>query len=402
MRRRPPVTILAYSAVIIAILVWALIVDGTHPVVLFAVVILGGSAVGLYFGIRVVWILVIAFYIVNIVGVVATGSAGSVVPLGMVLALLIAPPSRRYFRRDPAAPATVSRAGRAIRLTATVLAGLVLGLAAHAILFAPDPVGGDLELVRSNRPGLRVLFVGNSLTADNAMIRTVRRLGEGDPRAPAIFAARYTRRGLTLQDALEDDRLRELLGDERWNYIVLQEHSLRASRPAERRARTLPAAVALDALARHTGAQTVLFVHPGYERGDEDASGDTQAAMRARLRQGSNELAVSLSAVLAPVGDAWDATLRRQPQIDLWVGDGIRPTKTGSYVTACVLYAVLTRRDPTASRFAAGLDPVQARWLRSVAAASVATRDDRSLRRAATAARPRAPSLSGPSASSGP
>lgn len=70
------------------------------------------------------WILLIGIHIANILAAFAAGVAGSAAPVG-----------------------------------------IVLGLVGNAILFAPDPVGGDLDLVRSDRPGLRVLFAETRLPA---------------------------------------------------------------------------------------------------------------------------------------------------------------------------------------------------------------------------------------------
>lgn len=88
--------------------------------------------------------------------------------------------------------------------------------------------------------------------------------------------------------------------------------------------------------------------------------------MQQRLRQAYFELASRLSATLAPVGLAWAQSRRTHPHLDLWSDDGIRPTVAGSYLTACVLYAVLTNRDPTAARFDGGLDPGEAQQLRRI------------------------------------
>ena len=374
MRRRPPVTVVAYMAVTVAILLAAFIEDGADPRLLAGGVVLGAGLVGLYFRIRIAWVLVTALQAGNVLSALINEARWWIVTILIAqLALLLSPPTRRYFRRErPRAPGGVSRTGRAVRLLAAVLAGLLLGLLGAAALFQADPVSGDLELVRSDRTGLRVLFVGNSLTADNSMTRMVRRLGEGDPGAPPIFAVQYARRGSTLEDAVDDNRLTELLDGERWNHVVLQEHSQISSRPRDREARMFPAAIALDRMARQSGGRTVLFMSWGYEDGDRDAvPGDTHQAMQVRVSQGYLELASRLPAVLAPVGLAWEEALRRQPGLDLWNDDGRRPSRTGSYLTACVFYALLTNRDPTGSRFTAGLDLAQARRLQRIARESV-------------------------------
>jgi hypothetical protein len=69
----------------------------------------------------------------------------------------------------------VSRAHNGLRLVACVCAGLLLtvplyvGLARSGIIRSPffPRAEGDLGLAKSDRPGLRVLFVGNSFTYSN-------------------------------------------------------------------------------------------------------------------------------------------------------------------------------------------------------------------------------------------
>jgi hypothetical protein len=55
----------------------------------------------------------------------------------------------------------------------------------------------------------------------------------------------------------------------------------------------------------------------------------------------------------------------------LWVPDGYHPTRARAHLIACVFYALLAQRDPEASRYTAGLDSAQARWLQRIARESV-------------------------------
>jgi hypothetical protein len=81
-----------------------------------------------------------------------------------------------------------------------VLAGLLVGLWGLGAAFWPDPISGELDLVRSERHGIRVLFVGNSLTSENGMIDMLRGLAENDPQSVPIFPVQYARRGSTLRE----------------------------------------------------------------------------------------------------------------------------------------------------------------------------------------------------------
>src|SRR5512132_929378 len=71
------------------------------------------------------------------------------------------------------------------RATLVVCAGILLGISVYAGLvklgLARSPfrpvAGGNLELARSGRSGVRVLFVGNSLTFKNDLPELVHRLG---------------------------------------------------------------------------------------------------------------------------------------------------------------------------------------------------------------------------------
>jgi hypothetical protein len=253
------------------------------------------------------------------------------------------------------------------------VAGLLLGFVVYVAFLMPGPISGDLDLVRSARPGLRVLFIGNSFTARNSMIRMVRKLAEGDPGARPIFAVEYAPGGSTLQRATGDDRLTKLLANEPWNDVVLQEQSEIPGWPGYREAHMFPAATRLDSMARQVGASTVLFVTWGYREGDRRAvPTDTYQAMQTRLVQGYWELGGRLrGGLLAPVGVAWEWALARRPGLDLWASDGRHPSRTGSYLAACVFYALLTHRDPTGSSFTAGLQTAEARWLQGVAGWSV-------------------------------
>jgi hypothetical protein len=236
----------------------------------------------------------------------------------------------------------------------------------------PGPITGHLAAVSSERPGLRVLFVGNSFTYANEMPRMVEKLSEQDRGARRLFSAEYAPAGSQLVMAARDVRLRKAIADERWDAVVLQEQSQIPSWAGYREAHMFPAAEALARMARQRGAQTVLYMTWGYREGDRGTyPGDSYEAMQARLASGYTELSLRLHAPVAAVGLAWQTALRKRPEIPFWAPDGRHPSQAGSYLAACVLYARLAHRDPRRSRYTAGLGRAEARGLQRIAAAQV-------------------------------
>lgn len=121
-------------------------------------------------------------------------------------------------RRRQRAGAHFSLAGLGRALLRGV-AALGVAVAAYVTLVQFDVVrspldpslGGDVELAKSGRPGLRVLFVGNSFSYENALPTLVRELAARDTAGPPIFVVSYTRlRFLRRADrsARERERLR--------------------------------------------------------------------------------------------------------------------------------------------------------------------------------------------------
>jgi hypothetical protein len=228
---------------------------------------------------------------------------------------------------------------RFIGLFACLVLGASLGVAAYAgligIPFGPQ-AKGDLELARSGQPGQRVLFIGNSLTYYNDMPSMVRRLAAGDQGAGTLFVAQYTAPGWSLRRASAHDGLRTLLDEVRWNDVVLQERSDESQ----------PFVSDLHSRVAAVRGRTIIF---GMGAG------------------AYAEVAQALSATLAPVWAAWQEARSRDPAVDLLADDGRHPNRAGSFLIACVFYAVLTDRDPAGSDYAGDLDPAQARFLKRVA-----------------------------------
>ncbi len=265
---------------------------------------------------------------------------------------------------------------RLLRLLACVPIGLavaavlILGAARLGLLsFATGPqISGELAQAESRQPGIRVLLVGNSFTYFNGMPQMVQGLADGDAGAPRMFVVSYTQGGATLQQLSAERGLTGLIARVPWREVVLQEQSQMLSLSAPEYDRfTLPYAQALQARIGAGGGRTLLEMTWGYRDGDrQNVPGDSYGAMQERLQQGYDALGRELGAPVAPVGLAWSEALTDRPGLDLWA-DGRHPNRAGSYLTACVLYAMLSGRNPVGDPYTGGLDAADARFYQGIA-----------------------------------
>jgi hypothetical protein len=243
----------------------------------------------------------------------------------------------------------VSKAHKRLRLLACVCAGLLLtaplylGLAKSGIIRSPffPRADGDLALPKSDRAGLRVLFVGNSFTYYNEMPAMVHDLAEGDPGARPLFAVEYTAPNWSLRKAAGDDGLGDLIEDVPWDTVVLQDRSAYLSYSREWWAgETLPYAGSLRREIATAGAQAMFFMTWGYEHGVD--SEDSYEGMQARLADASPSWPERFQPISHPSG-------RRGPR--RFATD---PASTSGSVTA-IIRTALDRTSPRASSIGSSL-----------------------------------------------
>jgi hypothetical protein len=175
---------------------------------------------------------------------------------------------------------------------------------------------------------LRLLFLGNSLTATNDL-----------PAAVAAIAAKAGRPiefrtvapgGVSLEEHWTATGARELLAQGRWDAVVLQQgpSSLPESRTHLRRWAKRWA----DEARAHGARPALLMVWPEAER---------SSALPAVIASYTGA-AVASGATLLPAGETWRAAWRRDPGLALFGPDGFHPSELGTYLTALVVYSGLT------------------------------------------------------------
>lgn len=179
-----------------------------------------------------------------------------------------------------------------------------------------------------------VLFIGNSHTYLNFMPQMLVELASaGDPQFE-LFADQCTGEGASLEWHWNNPPSREAIGNRKWDYVVLQD---RSGGPLEEPASFRQHAHLLNGAIQKRGAGTLLYLTWANRQRPE-----SQAA----LTEAYTDLATELKAGIAPVGIAWQAARRVDPDFDLYHQDGRHAIPAGSYLTACVFYSVLLKATP--------------------------------------------------------
>jgi hypothetical protein len=206
-----------------------------------------------------------------------------------------------------------------MRMRIAVLALAVLALGGKAEAAPPPP--------------LRVLFVGNSLTATNDLPGMVAALGKAS-RFRDVEVRTLAPGGWSLEDHWRLGEAPRVLASQQWDAIVLQQGP---SALPESQVNLRTWATRIAAEARERGTRPALFtVWPESYR--FAVFTDVLASYRNAARAARAEL--------FPAGDAWRAAWRRDPKLPLYGPDGFHPSRLGSYLAAVVIYAGLVKAPP--------------------------------------------------------
>lgn len=202
---------------------------------------------------------------------------------------------------------------------------------------------------------LRVLFIGNSYTYGNDLPKMIDELSKAGKQRP-LEIGRELRGGYSLQKHWMEGKAAKMLGDKKWDLVVLQDHSLG---PIKERKQLGEAAAKFDEQIQKQGAKTLFF--QTWARQDQP---DNQAV----LTKAYAEVAKDLKASVAPVGAAWELALKENPNRVLHQADKSHPTKEGTYLAACVFYGAIHGKSPEGlSGAPGGLKDEEARKLQALA-----------------------------------
>jgi hypothetical protein len=190
-------------------------------------------------------------------------------------------------------------------------------------------------LAPTTRKPLRVLFIGNSYTYFNGGMGTlVQSLAAAVKGGRPLEYVEVTKGGQTLEGHWNDGKALAQIRKGGWDFVVLQEHSLR---PLLDREKMYTYAKKFDAEIRKVGAKTVFF---------ETWARKNRPEMQSGLDLAYTGIAHEVTALVAPAGLAWQTAFKEKPNLSLHIGDFSHPNPAGSYLNACVFYETLFGRSP--------------------------------------------------------
>jgi hypothetical protein len=227
---------------------------------------------------------------------------------------------------------------------------------------------------------LRVLFVGNSHTYVNDLPGLFAGLSGAGGRPVRTDASTFG--GYSLEDHTKTQATLDKIAQDSWSYVVLQEQSIIPTIDYWRYNSMYPASRRLDSLIKLQGAKTACYMTWGWKYGGQHSYGDSLSPdfrdyfeMQESVRTAYEGIADELSATLVPVGMAFARARLIDSLVDLWQVDSCHATLEGTYLGACVFYAVLYQASPAGLGYYGGLDSATARFCQEIAwqAVSVVT-----------------------------
>ena len=204
-----------------------------------------------------------------------------------------------------------------------------------------------LPLILFSQTEKRALFIGNSYTYMNSLPELINQIAIS--KGNSLIYESHTPGGSTLMQHASNSNVQSLLNATEWDYVILQEQSQNPSFPPSQVAsQVYPYAESLCEYIREANPCTdpVFFMTWGRENGDSQNCAAyppicTYEGMQDRLTESYTEMAQNNESLLAPIGIAWKDLREQHPEINLYSSDGSHPSIQGSYLAACVFYAVL-------------------------------------------------------------
>lgn len=233
---------------------------------------------------------------------------------------------------------------------------------------------------KSQEPEIyKILFIGSSYFNYNNLPNIFKNLAEAGGKE--VFIELATKNGTYLDYHSTNSITEQKINQEKWNYVLLQGVCTNCGYPDDHHLifppyQSHPLKPALETLYQKIKANCdstkVVYCMPwAFEDGTLWLEGgtDTYFDMQQKIYVNTLKFADEIGLVIAPVGWAWNEILKTKIRElhYLHLSDYNHPSKRGSYLTACVLYATIFKEALGENYYFAGLPDDEATYFQSVA-----------------------------------
>jgi hypothetical protein len=183
-----------------------------------------------------------------------------------------------------------------------------------------------------DRTPLKVLFIGNSFTARNDLPGLIAQLAA--VRGKSLQHRLISAGGASLRTHWNAGEASDAIRNGQYDHVVLQEQSTLPVKNAKRMHENVRL---FDEVIKGAGAKTTLYMTWARRHAPESQEAITEAY---------TSIGRELGAEVVPVGAAWRRFLSHYDKPLLHDRDQSHPTLAGSYLAACVFFAVLYKENP--------------------------------------------------------
>ncbi|MBL7741669.1 MAG: hypothetical protein JNK14_20790 [Chitinophagaceae bacterium] len=180
---------------------------------------------------------------------------------------------------------------------------------------------------RVSQKGLRILFVGNSLTYTNDLPAMIKEIGELDGVTITYHSFLYP--DYSLEDHWNDGKVKAEIEKNHYDFVVAQQGP--SALPESQVLLMESARKLADLCNKHRTKLALYMVWPSKARAfDHD-----------NVILSYTKAANATSSLLCPAGQAWKYAWEKDPGLPLYSPDNFHPSVTGSVLAALTIYAAL-------------------------------------------------------------
>ena len=221
----------------------------------------------------------------------------------------------------------------------------------------------------------KVLFVGNSLTANNNLPGMFEAFAQ--EAGKEVKVDKYIKFGLAPRHYINESALKNKIKEQSWDYVVLQSDDITAFPDMYNIEENVLIKLKSMVLDNSSKTKIIYFMPWGIRNGVniQELNGEfvfySYNVYMNKIYDGVLYLADKMNLVIAPVGWVWSKVRAEKSEIELFAADKAHPSFKGSYLSAAVYFSLIFKESCLNINYDSTLNKEEAKYLRSKASSIV-------------------------------